>query len=131
VAPNKRRACYNLMCDCQFFIGGKPLENVKQYTHLGHIISSSSSDTQDVIYRYVYIYICFVGQTSNFLCFFNHLDITVKLKLFKSYCSSIYGCELWTLNDDCIQIFALLGELDSDVSLISHVTHTLFSSRSK
>jgi len=39
VAPNKRRALYNLMCDCQFFIGGKPLENVKQYTHMGHILS--------------------------------------------------------------------------------------------
>jgi len=101
VAPNNRRALYNLMCDCQFFIGSKPLENVKQYTHLGHIISSTYSDTQDVIYRRN----CFVGQTYNFLCFFNDLDITAKLKLFKSYCSSIYGGELWALSDDCIQIF--------------------------
>jgi len=69
VAPNKRRALYNLMWDCQFSIGGKNLENVKQYTHLGHIISSTSSDTQDVIYRRN----CFIGQTNNFLCFFNHL----------------------------------------------------------
>jgi len=65
VAPNKRRALYNLMCDGQFFIGGKPLENVEQYTHLGHFISSTSLDTQDVIYRRN----CFVGQTNNFLCF--------------------------------------------------------------
>jgi len=57
VAPNKRRALYNLMCDCQFFNGGKPLENVIQYrpTHLGHIISSTSSDTQDVIYTGVIV----------------------------------------------------------------------------
>jgi hypothetical protein len=41
VASYKRRAMYNLMCDCHFSIGGKPLENVKQYTHLGHIISST------------------------------------------------------------------------------------------
>ena len=101
VAPNKRRALYNFMCDCQFFIGGKPLENVKQYTHLGHIIRSTSLDTQDVIYRRN----CFVGQTNNFLCFFNHLDFTAKLKLFKSYCSSMYGCELWALSDDCIELF--------------------------
>jgi len=98
VAPNKPRALYNLMCDCQFFIGSKPLENVKQYTHLGHIISSTSSDTQDVIYRRN----CFVSQTNNFLCFFNHLEITVKLKLFKSYGSSIYGCDLWALNSDTL-----------------------------
>jgi len=30
--------------------------------------------------------------------------ITAKLKLFKSHCSSTYGCELWALSDDCIQI---------------------------
>jgi len=32
----------------------------------------------------------------------------------------------WALSDDCIQIFALLGELDTGVFLISHVTRTLF-----
>jgi len=81
VAPNKRRALYNLMCDCQFFIGGQPPENVEQYTHLGHNISSTSLDTQDVIYRRN----CFVGQTNNCLCLFNHLNNTAKLELFKSY----------------------------------------------
>jgi hypothetical protein len=92
---------YSVMCDCHFSIGGKPLENVKQYTHLGHIISSTFLDPQDVTYRRN----CFVGQTNNLLCFFSQLDLTVKLKLFKSYCSSMYGCELWSLSDDCIQIF--------------------------
>jgi len=101
VASYKRRAMYSVMCDCHFSIGGKPLENVKQYTHLGHIISSTFLDTQDVTYRRN----CFVGQTNNLLCFFSQLDLTVKLKLFKSYCSSMYGCELWSLRDDCIQIF--------------------------
>jgi putative heme iron utilization protein len=28
MASNKRRALYNLMCDCYFFIGGKPLKNL-------------------------------------------------------------------------------------------------------
>jgi len=32
---------------------------------------------------------------------------------------------LLVLSDDCIQMFVLLGELDSDVSLI-YVTRTLF-----
>ena len=108
VASNKRRALYSRMCDCQFFIGGKPLENVKQYSHLDHIICSTSLDTQDVIYRRN----SFVGQTNNFLCFFNHLDLTVKLTLFKYYCSSMYGCELWALSDIvAFRFFALLGTL--------------------
>jgi len=29
----------------------------------------------------------------------------IKIKLFKSYCSSIYGTELWSLEDDVFQDF--------------------------
>jgi len=35
----------------------------------------------------------FVGQTNNVLCFFNKLNTIVKLVLFKSYCTIIYGAE--------------------------------------
>ena len=31
----------------------------------------------------------------------------VKLKLFKSYCSSMYGAELWALNSDYIETFCV------------------------
>ena len=31
----------------------------------------------------------------------------VKLKLFQSYCSSIYGCELWSLNNGTIDDFCI------------------------
>jgi hypothetical protein len=41
VASHKRRNIYTVMCDSRFFIGGNLIENVKQYTHLGHIICSS------------------------------------------------------------------------------------------
>jgi hypothetical protein len=41
----------------------------------------------------------FIGQTSNVLCFFNKLDTSVKLQLFKSYCCSFYGSELWSLDN--------------------------------
>ena len=39
------------------------------------------------------------------MCFFNKLDLTVRLRLFLSYCSSIYGSELWSLDSDNIAIF--------------------------
>jgi len=80
-------------------IGGKTVENVNQYSHLGHIITSSFVDDDDISHRRN----CFVGQSNNVLCFFNKLDMLVKLKLFKSYCSSMYGCELWALNSDSIE----------------------------
>jgi hypothetical protein len=96
VSSPKRRNIYSALCGSRFVIGGNLIENVKQYTHLGHIICSSFLDSEDILYRRNSL----VGQTNNFLCFFNKLDFTVKLKLFKTYCSSMYGCELWNLNDD-------------------------------
>ena len=95
VAARKRRHLYNDMCAYKFYIGGKIVANVEQYTHLGHIITSSFTDKDDIIYRRN----CFIGQANNVLCFFSKLDVLVRLRLFKSYCSSMYGCELWSLAD--------------------------------
>jgi hypothetical protein len=47
----------------------------------------------------------FIGQANNVLCFFGKLDLSAKIKLFQSYCSSIYGCELWSLDNDNIESF--------------------------
>jgi hypothetical protein len=73
-----------------FFIGGKPIENVSQYSHLDHIINSTLSFSDDITNRRNF----FVGQANNVMCFFNKLDLTVKRRLFLSYCSSIYGSEV-------------------------------------
>jgi hypothetical protein len=35
-------------CDCNFYIGGSAIENVCRYSHVGHIITSSFSDIDDV-----------------------------------------------------------------------------------
>jgi len=50
---------------------------------------------------------CFIGQVKNVLCTFGKLDSFIISRLFKVYCSSFYGCELWDLdnkqlNDLCI-----------------------------
>ena len=37
--------------------------------------------------------------------FFSKLDIFVKIKLFKSYCSSMYGSELWSLDCEAVESF--------------------------
>ena len=47
----------------------------------------------------------FIGQSNNAMCYFNKLDLFVRIKLFNSYCSSMYGCELWSLNDNNIEDF--------------------------
>ena len=46
-----------------------------------------------------------VGQENNVQCYFPTLAADVRYKLFRSYCSSIYGCELWHFNDSDINNF--------------------------
>ena len=40
-----------------------------------------------------------------FFCFFKTLDVHVKIKLCKSYCSSMYSSVLWSLENDVLQDF--------------------------
>jgi hypothetical protein len=103
IIPHKRRFLYADMCKCSFLINDKIIENVNHYSHLGHIINSSFNDDDDILHRRN----SFIGQANNLLCFFNSQDILVKLKLFQSYCSSIYGCELWSLNNVTIGDFCI------------------------
>ena len=103
VSASKHRLFYKDMCDCNFYVGGNAIENVCHYSHLGHIITSFFSDNDDVTYRRN----CLVGQANNVLCFFNKVDMLVRLNLFKSYCSSMYGCELWALNNDSAELFCV------------------------
>ena len=86
-----------------FNIGNNPIEFVQSYSHLGHIINTKLSDDDDILSRRC----SFVGQVNNVLCYFGKLDSHVKHRLFNSYCTNFFGCELWSLsnekiNDICI-----------------------------
>jgi len=76
---------------------------INAISHVGHIITSSLFGGDDIIQRRN---TC-VGQTNIVLCFFNKLNTIVKLKLFKSYCTSIYGAELWALGSANIETFCV------------------------
>ena len=93
IIPKCLRSVYKNVESCLFSIGGQQLECVDSYCHLGHIISSSFDDSDDILNRRNH----FIGQANSLFCFFNKMDLLVKIKLFKSYCSSIYGCEIWSL----------------------------------
>lgn len=103
VAPRCKRLLYKQMTQCMFYIGGKTVDNVESYVHLGHIINSKFDDSDDILHRRN----CFIGQANNVFCFFGKMDYDVKISLFKSYCSSFYGCELWNLSDDTIDDFCI------------------------
>ena len=93
-----RRYMHSSSCVSKFSIGGEEIEFVESYTHLGHIITSSLDDTDDILYRRN----LFIGQANSVLCFFSELDSFVKLRLFKAYCSSLYGSVLWSLDNRLI-----------------------------
>jgi hypothetical protein len=77
-----------------FFIGGKNIEYVDQWPHLGHIIASDFDDSYDIMDRRNGL----SRQINNVLCFFAKRDPFVKLKLLFSYCYSFYGSVLWDLS---------------------------------
>jgi len=103
IHATKRRHLYNTMRKCCFFVGNKMIDNVDRFSHVGHIFTSSLLDGDDIVQRRN----TFVGQNNNVLYFFNKLNTTVKLKLFKSYCTSIYGAELWLLDGANIETFCV------------------------
>jgi hypothetical protein len=101
-AKNRRHST-ELLKNGLFHIGNNPIECVKSYSHLGHIINTNLSDNDDILARRF----SFVGQVNNVLCYFKKLDAFVKYKLFASYCTNFFGCELWSLsnqkiNDICV-----------------------------
>jgi len=66
--------------------------------HLGHIIRSDIYDSGDIENQRCK----FIGQTNNVLCDFRKLVSDVKYRLFRSYCSSMYGSILWYIGDKCV-----------------------------
>ena len=97
--PRSKRFLYAQLSKCVFYVDGKPVEFVKPYHHLGHIINARMDDTEDISHRRG----AFIGQVNIVLCNFNTLNSHIKYRLFQSYCTSLYGCELWCLLDDKVQ----------------------------
>jgi len=97
----------------QFAINISPIEVVNCWPHLGHVISSDISDKSDTERCHSKL----VAQINGVLCSFGRVrvdaifasnaavndsslypvDANINTKLLKSYCLSLYGCELWDL----------------------------------
>ena len=87
-----------------FYVGNNVIEYVDCWPHLGHILSNKVKWDNDDIRR---CYLSLVKQINEMLCWFRNLDVSTKLKLLYSFCSSLYGAELWDLSHcdyDCITV---------------------------
>ena len=80
------------------YLNNIKLSFVSHVKHLGHILSSNLDDTLD-IQRAVKDLNC---KANNLLCTFHSLDPLIKTFLFRSYCLSLYGCCLRSLNSSSI-----------------------------
>ena len=77
-----------------FYIGGKAIDYVKSWPHLGHVLNGNNDDSDDIINRRNIL----IGQINNVLCYFGKLDATVKCKLLYSYCSGFTAVSCGGLN---------------------------------
>ena len=100
VVGRKARLCYTGL---QFAINGAVIAFVKEFTHLGHVISCTLDDRDDIVKKRN----SFCGKINNVLCYFASCDPFVKIKLLRQYCYDLYGSQLWDLahrsiDDVCI-----------------------------
>ena len=73
-----------------FAISGNAMKNVDRWLHIGHVFRAHSTD-DDILARRN----SFIGQANSFFCNFPMPDVESKNSLFKVYCNSHYGAELW------------------------------------
>ena len=67
------------------------LTRVTKYKYIGHCISDDLSDDDDMAGQYRQIY----AQGNALLRKLFMCTESVKITLFRSFCSSLYTCELW------------------------------------
>ena len=77
-----------------FSLCGQGLPVVDSVVHLGNTLQYNLSNKLDVQWKLM----TFIRQANSVAVQFNELDPAIKMKPFKAYCLSLYGCALWRLN---------------------------------
>jgi len=87
-----------------FYVGNNVIKYVDSWPHLGHILPNNWKCDNDDIKR---CYLSVVRQINEIICYFRNMNSSTKLKLLYSFCSSLYGAELWDLSNcdfECITV---------------------------
>ena len=67
------------------------------------------------------------GQTNVVLSQFNHVDRSIRYKLFKTYCVNLYGCELWDVSHPSfLQYCIAFRKSQRNVLNLPYRTHTKY-----
>ena len=74
-----------------FYLSGTVLSICNEITYLGHVISDDLTDDKDILRQRRKLY-----AQANMLCRkFSMCSISVKISLFKAYCTPLYTAHLW------------------------------------
>ena len=80
------------VCFGHFYLYGQKMENVEKYKYLGHIIYHDLGDRSDICRQVKQTYV----QGNILARQFYMCTENVKVKLFTTYCTSMYTAQLWT-----------------------------------
>ena len=86
--------------NCKLFLCGKLIKNVKSEKHLGHTFTTTSHSH---ILNIESVIKDLKVRTNTIINQFKSISWQAKIKLFLSQCSSLYGCQLWRLDDKQIE----------------------------
>jgi hypothetical protein len=84
-------------------LGGTAIPWAQQVIHLGHIISSDIADSNDINDKVN----AFYGQVNGLICRMKRLRVDLLAKMFMTYCTSFYGCELWDPSGKSIDMLSV------------------------
>ena len=82
--------------NCKIILCGKTIKNVKKEKHLGNVFTSNNHShliNMDSVIRDLKV------RTNTIINQFKPISWQSKVKLFKSQCSSLYGSQLWRLDE--------------------------------
>jgi hypothetical protein len=93
-------AIYN---SCESHINYIVIDIVSSRSHLSHIIKSELNDDEDIKNHCSSL----IGQMNSLLCYFDKLDLCPICNLYKAYCYSMYGCQVWSVDNAKIDSFSV------------------------
>ena len=74
-----------------FYLSGAPLVFINEYKYLGHIITDTLTDDHDMLKQTRSLY----ARANMLIRRFSSARHMTKCLLFNSFCTPIYGCQLW------------------------------------
>jgi len=91
---------YNVNLDVSFMLDNEVINRVESAIHLGHYVGIDNNKN-NIVQGNRHL-IC---RTNTMLSRFGFCSSSIKSKLFRTYCTSFYGCPLWDLSSKCINNF--------------------------